>query len=54
MCELPNELPKNLRLRKSRHIKKISEKLVIDNKTPAGHPKAKFRQLCWKIAKIPL
>ena len=33
------------------NFKKIPEKLGIDGKSLAGHHKAKFRQLCWKITK---
>ena len=35
MYELPQELPKELRFR-------IFEKIRIDEKSPAGHAKAKF------------
>ena len=48
MYQLSDEFPKNLRLRK---FQKIAQKLGIFVKSPASHPKAKFRQLPQKIAK---
>ena len=48
LYQLPDEFPKNLRLRK---FQKIAQKLGIFVKSPASHLKAKFRQLSQKIAK---
>ena len=42
MCELPHELPNDLKLRKSRNFKKIPEVLGVDGKYPTVRPKAKF------------
>ena len=39
MYELPNESPNDLRLRILGNFNKIPEKLGIDSKSPASHPK---------------
>ena len=58
MCKLSQELPNCLLkvadFRKLGNFKKIPGKFRIDSKSPSGHSKGKFRQLCKKIAKTLL